>query len=438
MDIELRESNAVVHRPSQRSSEERRAPPEAPEAPPNGGWHAWLQVFSASFLVFNSCFAISWIGTVQAFLLILVGVITGPVYDRGYCRLLIASGAFFIFLGLLMTSFATEYPQILLAQGILVGLGLGCLYVPGVAIVASYFSTRRAVAVGLASAGGSVSGVIYVIAFRRLQPRIGFGWATRIIAFIALTTLLANLVMTKTRTKPGPARTLLDLKAFKSARYTLFTAGATVALIGLYFPYFYIPIYSERIVGTSADFAFYLLAVLNAASIFGRIVPNFLADRIGPLNVLIPCTFIISGLIYAWIGIKNTGGIVAFTIFYGFFSGSFLSLMPTVVASLSPDPRSYGTRMGMSFGIGSFGVLIGNPIAGKILNVSEGKFAGAQYFAASTTLAGAVLFLMARLSMVGKIGHKVQLSKIGPRRWYRLEERRHAGGVLRNYSVRPE
>ena len=183
--------------------------------------------------------------------------------------------------------------------------------------------------------------------------------------------------MTRTRTKPGKARTLLDLKAFKSARYTLFTAGATVALIGLYFPYFYIPVYSERIVGTSADFAFYLLAMLNAASIFGRIVPNFLADRIGALNVLTPCTFIIAGLIYAWIGIKSTGGIVAFTIFYGFFSGSFLSLLPTVVASLSPGPASYGTRMGMSFAIGSFGVLIGNPIAGKLLNVGEGKFAGA-------------------------------------------------------------
>lgn len=283
--------------------------------------------------------------------------------------------------------------------------------------------------------------MIYVIAFRRLQPRIGFGWATRIIAFIALSTLLANLVLTRTRTKPGQSRTLLDLKAFKSARYSLFTAGATVALIGLYFPYFYIPVYSERIVGTSADFAFYLLAVLNAASFFGRIVPNFLADRIGALNVLIPCTLINAGLIFAWLGIKSTGGMVAFTIFYGFFSGSFLSLMPTVVASISPDPSSYGTRMGMSFGIGSFGVLIGNPIAGKILNIGEGKFAGAQYFAAGTTLAGAVLFLMARLSIIWDVGEKLQVPKIRLTRWSRTEQHRDhrvMGGVLRNYSVRPE
>jgi predicted MFS family arabinose efflux permease len=281
-------------------------------------------------------------------------------------------------------------------------------------------------------------GVIYVIAFRRLQPRIGFGWATRVIAFIALITLAANLVVTKTRTKPGPARNLLELSAFKSVPYSLFTAGTFVALIGLYFPYFYIPVYCERIVGTSADFAFYLLAVVNAASFFGRIVPNLLADKVGSLNVLIPCTFITAALSMAWVGIKSVGGIVAFTIFYGFFSGTFLSLLPTVIASLSPDPRSYGTRMGMSFGIGSFGILIGNPIAGQILNVAEGKFGAAQYFAASTMFGGAVLFAICRLAILLENGNRRNALKTRLMRRPRLEEHRLQDGHLRNYSLRPQ
>lgn len=118
---------------------------------------AYQAFYKSSLLSSSSNSAISWIGTSQAFLLILVGVISGPIYDRGHCRLLIGGGAFLICLGMLMTSFATEYPQILLAQGVLVGLGLGCLYVPSVAIVASYFTTKRAVAVGLTSTGGSIS-----------------------------------------------------------------------------------------------------------------------------------------------------------------------------------------------------------------------------------------------------------------------------------------
>ncbi|KAL8948200.1 MAG: hypothetical protein Q9222_005591 [Ikaeria aurantiellina] len=226
---------------------------------------------------------------------------------------------------------------------------------------------------------------------------------------------------TKTRTKPSPARTLLDPSAFKDARYTLFTAGLFVTVVGLYFPYFYIPVFSERVVGRSADFAFYLLAVVNAASFLGRIVPSFLADKIGALNVLIPCTTITAALGFAWIGITTVGGIVAFTIFYGFFSGAIASLLPTVVASMSPDPRAYGTRIGMSFGIGSFGVLIGNPIAGKILNVAEGEFTKAQVFAASTMLAGAIFFSAARLWFIWEKQKRQKVLKCRQSRWPRFE-----------------
>ena len=40
--------------------------------------------------------AISWIGSIQAFLLMLVGALTGPVYDAGYFRELLWGGSFFL------------------------------------------------------------------------------------------------------------------------------------------------------------------------------------------------------------------------------------------------------------------------------------------------------------------------------------------------------
>lgn len=39
--------------------------------------------------------------------------------------------------------------------------------------------------------------------------------------------------------------------------------------------------------GISPSITFYLLAILNAASVFGRISPNFFADYIGNLNLMI-------------------------------------------------------------------------------------------------------------------------------------------------------
>jgi hypothetical protein len=68
---------------------------------------------------------VAWIGSIQAFLLLLVGVITGPVYDAGYFRHLIISGAFLIPFGFMMTSLAKTYWQTMLAQALCIGLGNG-------------------------------------------------------------------------------------------------------------------------------------------------------------------------------------------------------------------------------------------------------------------------------------------------------------------------
>lgn len=85
-----------------------------------------------------------------------IGALTGPVYDAGYFRVLLSVGSFMVVFGFMMTSLATTYWQVILAQGICVGLGAGCLFVPSVAILSTYFSTRIATAMGLAAAGSSL------------------------------------------------------------------------------------------------------------------------------------------------------------------------------------------------------------------------------------------------------------------------------------------
>lgn len=239
--------------------------------------------------------------------------------------------------------------------------------------------------------------MLYPIAFRRLQSRIGFGWAVRVIAFIVLATLLVSVSIMKTRLKPGKSRALLEPAAFKEIPFTLFTAGLFLTFIGLYIPYFYISAYGERMIFTSLDLSFDLLAIMNAGSVFGRIIPNLLADRFGSLNVLVPCALITAILAFVWIRIKTVAGIVLFSVLYGFFSGAILSLLATVVATLSPDPRYFGTRIGMSFSFSGLGFLIGNPIAGAVLNIPAGRFSGAQILSGVMVLVGTALFLVVRL-----------------------------------------
>ena len=98
---------------------------------------------------------ISWIGSIQAYLLLLVGVVTGPLYDAGYFRSLLLTGSFLVVFGMMMTSICIEYWQLMLAQAACIGVGCGCIFVPSVAIIPTYFTTKKALATGIAAAGSS-------------------------------------------------------------------------------------------------------------------------------------------------------------------------------------------------------------------------------------------------------------------------------------------
>lgn len=140
-----------------------------------------------------------------------------------------------------------------------------------------------------------------------------------------------------------------------------------------YIPFFFVSSYAQEQAKAGEVLSIYLLPILNAASTAGRVLPGYLADRLstGPLNILIPSTTAATILAFAWIGIHNEPGIIVFCILYGFFSGTFVSLPPAAIASLSPDLSEIGTRMGMSFFFAGLGVLIGTPIAGVLINVSR-------------------------------------------------------------------
>lgn len=390
---------------------------------PNGGLVAWLQVLGAFFLFFNTfgivntfgsyqtyyesgllaaetASDISWIGSVQATLLMLVGSLTGPIYDAGYVHHLLFTGSALVVLGQMTLSACSQYWQVMLAQGICIGVGAGCLFVPAVGILSTYFSTRVATAMGIAATGSSIGGVIYPIVFFRLQPRIGFPWATRVIGFIALATLLLSNCVMRVRVLPAGRRGIFDVSAWKEPPYVLFVMGTLVGFIGIYVPFFYIQSYAIQTGIMTPDLGFYLLSVLNAASTFGRLIPNYVADRVGPFNVMIPCTFLSGVICICLIPAHSTGAVFALAALFGFTSGTFVSLPPTVFVRISGHARNkIGTRMGMGFAFTSLGLLSGTPASGAVLDASS--FTYTWVFGGVAIVIGACFILAARISWAG-------------------------------------
>lgn len=270
--------------------------------------------------------------------------------------------------------------------------------------MATYFKAKRAIATGVSFGGSSIGGIVYPITFRGLQSSFGFGWATRVIGFITLALLCVSITTMWTRLPPKPPRSLFQPSAFKSWTYTLQSLGIMFGFAGLYVPMFYIQIYAlTRGVTSNVDYAFYLLSILNARSFFGRLVPNFVADKIGVMNMIMLCTSAAGILCLCWISIEDVTGITVFAVLYGFFAGAYVSLTPLFLMELTPNLTVVETWLGMGVFVAAFGVLFGNPIAGSLVNVQKNQFVAAQGFAGGVLLLGALLMLMALIKRARQV-----------------------------------
>jgi MCP family monocarboxylic acid transporter-like MFS transporter 10 len=150
---------------------------------------------------------------------------------------------------------------------------------------------------GFCAMGSSIGGTIFPIATHKLIPLVGyvfvytpcsrphpaprFPWTMRICAFILIFTLgFANLTMTRRLPPKNVKGGLLNLKAFKSAAYSVYCLSGFVAFLGLYTVLTYIDV-SAVTVGISPDFSFYLVAIANGCSLFGRLAGGIGSDKIG-------------------------------------------------------------------------------------------------------------------------------------------------------------
>ncbi|PBP24183.1 riboflavin transporter MCH5 [Diplocarpon rosae] len=372
---------------------------------------------------FATSFAVSWIGSVQSFLLLLLGALSGRVVDAGYARSMTAAGSFLIVFGMMMVSLSGNgtdkegegatlvYYQIMLSQGICCGAGMGLVFIPSISITATYFQRRRALALGIVTTGAAAGGVVYPVVFEHLIESLEFRWTVRIIALLALATLGVACLLIRPRTdlptkKKAP---LLEILAFKEPAYLALVLGQMSSFAGVYVVYFFIlGRVSARNVDLQALRPYYLVSFLNIGGVFGRIVPNYLADKYvvtqnsilpSPVNeyarthpLLIQSIFVFIGgiLIFVWPVVLNLAGLIIFCLVYGFFSGAFISLPPASVASVTKDMSRYGARLGMAVTCNAFGLLAGPPIASAIIFHGPG-YTGTSLFGGFIVVAGSAL-----------------------------------------------
>jgi MFS family permease len=277
----------------------------------------------------------------------------------------------------------------------------GLVYTPAISIIGQYFHRRRALAMGIASSGSSLGGVIFPVMLDRMlyHNSIGFGWSVRVVGFLVLAlAMVASLtIVPRVAPRHGP---LFLHRAFTRPAYSFQVAGMFFVNLGLMTPMFYLPTYS-RTQGMGRDLSFYTLAILNATSLFGRVLSGHYAPHVGRFNLLIFSSVVAAVLVFCWMRIKSNAAILVFSALYGLPSGSIVALMPTTLALVAPEPNQIGTYIGMALGVYSIAALIGTPITGTLISHYHG-YDQAIIFSGVMLIAGAFILVWARFAFAKK------------------------------------
>ncbi|KAI0191160.1 major facilitator superfamily domain-containing protein [Xylaria flabelliformis] len=387
---------------------------------PEGGTEAWLVVLGAwcamipSMGLLNTLAilqawvsenqlphlpesSVGWIFSTYAFFLYFTGAQTGPIFDAYPVRMLVIPGSIGIVASMFLFSVSKELYQYLLSFGVLGGISASLLFNPSISAVGHWFLKKRALATGVACTAGGIGGVVFPLIILYASPRIGFGWAIRIVGFICLAAGVAASCLLRKRLPPNKkAGAAVDLKSLSEPRFAA-TAFATFLIeFAVFIPYTYICSHAVH-AGLDRHTAYLLNALLNAGAVPGRALPGYIADRFGSFNTM--CTTAaacVATILALWYTTgSNAAQIISFSPLFGFWSGAAISLTPVCIGQVCRT-EDYGKRSGTAFFLASFGALTGIPIAGAILEWNNGSYDGLIIFAGALYVAALVAFIVAR------------------------------------------
>ncbi|KAH7139533.1 major facilitator superfamily domain-containing protein [Dendryphion nanum] len=375
--------------------EEKPIPIDPEDDFPEGGLRAWLVVLSAWLLLLPSFgFHVSigilqdywaqhqlshmtardvgWIPSVFAYLSLALGIWIGPLFDRYGPRWIALVGSVGYLVMVFLLAECKTFWQFLLCVGVLGGVTGAMLTTSSLAAVAHWFKVRRGLAQGIAMMGSSCGGLMIPLLLRSTLPKYGYAWSLRIVGFIFAFCFIIGNILIKGRIKPShnaKKQAIISLSIFGDLRFSLFTISVFGFEVVLFGALGILPTYATLSTDFSPDTGFYLIALLNGVSCLGRVLPGYLADRIGRFNTLfIMIVFTLVFMLALWLplGTSSLPALYAFAAFFGFGTGSWMALTPACVGQLCRADE-FGRYYGSMYFVASLATLICIPITGELV-----------------------------------------------------------------------
>lgn len=127
---------------------------------------------------------------------------------------------------------------------------------------------------------------------------------------------------------PRRRRQFVDWFAFREVSFDAYLVGGIATMVGLSAPYYYANLYAIETGLTSTQLGFFVVTAINAGSFFGRLVPPYLALKVGVFDTFIISYVAAATSCFCFVAARSTESVFIVAALYGFFSGSLVALSP--------------------------------------------------------------------------------------------------------------
>ena len=358
-----------------------------------------------------------------------LAILTGWATDKYGPRIIVASGGFFLGLGLILTSQISTAWQLYLFYGLMAGFGLSVAFAPLVATVSRWFVSKRGLAIGIVLAGIGMGTAVMSPLARYLVATYGWNWSYIIIGLLAWIIVIPGALLLRRSPEEkgllplGKAEAIVgddrnssiaekgDSLASKRAGFSLKDAVHTRAfwllLAIIIFWSICVQMVMTHIYHHATDLgilqvvAANFLLLIGVFSIIGRLVMGAVSDRLGGKLTLAIC-LALQALVMFWL-FRATAiwMLYLFAAVFGFAYGGCVPQLPVIAGEIF-ELKSIGAIVGVQMLGVAIGGAIGPLLGGYVFDVT-----GTYYFAfiVSSICTILALILLAFIRVPRKVRH---------------------------------
>lgn len=426
--------------------------PEVIKAPDGGyGWIVVFASFMCNFTVDGICYTFGLFlpyfmaefhsgkaitalaGSLLSGCYMTAGLFVSGFVNRFGCRPVAIVGSIVAAISLGVSTFVPNVYVLILTYGTITGGFFGLIYLPSIVSVGYYFTSKRALATGIAVCGSGMGAFSFAPMVSWLLESYHWKTSLRILASLALTCTLYGMLMkplTADKKKkclkesknasinsepltskgeaeaPAPKRTktnatkkkstdsskssigaIFDLSVLKMPVMTLLSIANVFGMSGYYIPYVYIAGYAEESIyvgerKASANEAALLLSAIGISNVVGRLIFGLISDKFAGKRIcgssvkitallINNCCLLITAL--ATIAIPfcpSYWTLMLDCILFGFFISSYMSLTSIILVDLlGLDLLS--TTFGLVIFFRGISSIIGPPLAGLLYELTN-------------------------------------------------------------------